>query len=89
MIQQALSSLQHGKTSIAIAHRLSTIAQAQQLLVLDEGRVAETGTFDELLEKQGIFATLWTKQVKRQEEDQQLMDKVEQEQQAKPEPSHP
>ena len=51
-----------GKTVIAIAHRLSTIARMDRLVVLDAGRVVETGTHDTLLAAGGIYARLWEHQ---------------------------
>ena len=51
-----------GKTVIAIAHRLSTIAAMDRLIVLDRGVIAEEGTHEELLDRNGIYATLWRKQ---------------------------
>ena len=51
-----------GRTAIMIAHRLSTIAWLDRLIVLDDGKVAETGTHSELLELSGIYAKLWEKQ---------------------------
>jgi ATP-binding cassette subfamily B multidrug efflux pump len=50
------------KTVLAIAHRLSTIAQMDKLLVLDEGKIIESGSHTELLEKGGIYAKLWAHQ---------------------------
>jgi ATP-binding cassette subfamily B multidrug efflux pump len=61
-IQSALASVMDGKTVIAIAHRLSTIARMDRIIVLDDGRVAETGTHAELLEKGGLYAGFWARQ---------------------------
>tara|TARA_R110002020_G_scaffold36451_15_gene109642 strand:+ start:1388 stop:3241 length:1854 start_codon:yes stop_codon:yes gene_type:complete len=61
-IQSQLQLLMKGKTVIAIAHRLSTIAMMDRLVVLDKGRVVETGTHAELLQTGGIYASLWNRQ---------------------------
>ena len=57
-IQGALLNVTKGKTVFAIAHRLSTLKNADRLFVIDEGRIAESGTHDELIEKNGIYASL-------------------------------
>jgi len=58
-IQLSLYQLMEGKTVIAIAHRLSTIAAMDRLIVLDEGKIIEQGTHQELLNKNGIYTKLW------------------------------
>lgn len=61
-IQHSLNLLMENKTVIAIAHRLSTIAAMDRLVVLDEGRIVEQGTHQELLELGGIYSQLWAHQ---------------------------
>lgn len=61
-VQQKLGMLMHGKTVIAIAHRLSTIAEMDRIFVLDQGRVVEEGTPQDLLENNGLYARLWKRQ---------------------------
>lgn len=57
LIQEAISALTHGKTIITIAHRLATIENADQILVIDGGTVAQRGTHKELLEQEGTYKT--------------------------------
>jgi len=59
LIQQALQRILAGRTSIVIAHRLSTIRNADKIVVLDHGRVVETGKHEELLEQQGVYGRLY------------------------------
>jgi ATP-binding cassette subfamily B protein len=61
-ILSALNAMARGRTSIVVAHRLSTIIDADKIVVLQDGRVAETGTHDELLRKDGLYAKLWMQQ---------------------------
>ncbi len=61
-IQESLFSLMEGKTVIAIAHRLSTLTQMDRLVVLDKGRIIETGTHGELVAEGGVYADLWNRQ---------------------------
>ena len=62
MIQQGLSFLMRGRTTFVIAHRLSTIRRADQILVLEKGRIVERGTHQELYEMRGRYYELYTKQ---------------------------
>ncbi|MCE9679440.1 ABC transporter ATP-binding protein/permease [Shewanella sp. AS1] len=61
-IQESLYQLMAGKTVIAIAHRLSTIAAMDRLIVLDQGKIVEQGTHQELIQQGGIYAQLWAHQ---------------------------
>jgi subfamily B ATP-binding cassette protein MsbA len=63
-VQRALDTLRNGRTSFVIAHRLSTIVDADQILVLDEGRVVESGTHDELVAANGIYKRMVDKQMR-------------------------
>lgn len=63
-IQRGLNNLARGKTLLVIAHRLTTIRQADQILVLKDGCIAERGKHDDLLQRKGIYAKLWESQEK-------------------------
>jgi ABC-type multidrug transport system fused ATPase/permease subunit len=62
LIQDALEALMKGKTVIVIAHRLSTIRKMNRIVVIDNGKILEQGTHDELLAKDGLYAKLWSLQ---------------------------
>jgi ATP-binding cassette subfamily B protein len=67
-IQETLQSVTARRTSIVIAHRLSTVVDADQIVVLDEGRVAERGTHAQLLRRDGLYADMWARQQSEAEE---------------------
>ncbi len=67
MVQQALNNLMIGRTTIVIAHRLSTVRRADRIVVMDAGRVAEMGTHQELLERDGIYRRLYELQFAEEE----------------------
>jgi ATP-binding cassette subfamily B protein len=66
-VQRALKTALAGRTSLVIAHRLSTIREADQILVVDDGRVVERGTHDELLRDGGLYAELYQTQFQSQD----------------------
>jgi subfamily B ATP-binding cassette protein MsbA len=57
-VQDALSTLMEGRTSLVIAHRLSTIRKADKILVLQQGQIEEEGTHQVLMDKKGVYANL-------------------------------
>jgi ATP-binding cassette subfamily B protein len=63
-VQKALSRLAEGKTMLVIAHRLNTIREADQILVLDKGRIIERGTHTHLMDSNGLYASMWREQEK-------------------------
>ncbi|PJA43403.1 MAG: metal ABC transporter permease, partial [Verrucomicrobia bacterium CG_4_9_14_3_um_filter_43_20] len=63
LIQENIWEIAHGTTTLIIAHRLSTIVHANEILVLDDGLVAERGTHNELIQQGGLYANLWEKQI--------------------------
>jgi len=68
-VQRALDRTMSSRTSLVIAHRLSTIRRANQILVVDAGRIVETGTHDELIERGGIYRTLYETQFATQSDE--------------------
>jgi ATP-binding cassette subfamily B protein len=69
-VQRALSKALAGRTSLVIAHRLSTIREADQILVVDDGRVVESGRHDDLLARSGLYAELYRTQFASQKRDE-------------------
>ena len=65
LIHQSLDTLMSGRSTIIIAHRLSTIKSADNIIVLDDGKVIEQGTHDVLLSGSGLYASLVSKQTQR------------------------
>jgi len=74
LIQQGMETLMEGRTSFVIAHRLSTIRRADRILVIKEGKITEMGTHEELIQNQGHYHSLYTKQFHSQA--QQEIDQV-------------
>lgn len=62
LIQKNIEEVSHNATTLIIAHRLSTVVHADEIIVLDEGRIAEKGTHETLLQAGGLYAQLWAKQ---------------------------
>jgi ATP-binding cassette subfamily B protein len=79
-IQDALDKIARNRTTLVIAHRLSTIVGADNILVLDVGRLVEQGTHAELMEKNGLYASLWNRQRQAEKAREELAQALEQEQ---------
>jgi ATP-binding cassette, subfamily B, heavy metal transporter len=71
-IQDALERVSRNRTSLVIAHRLSTIVGADEIIVLDQGRIAERGTHSQLLASDGLYASMWNRQREAQEAREKL-----------------
>jgi ATP-binding cassette subfamily B protein len=71
-IQDALERVSRNRTSLVIAHRLSTIVAADEIIVLDQGRIAERGTHAQLLAADGLYASMWNRQREAQEAREKL-----------------
>ncbi len=71
-IQDALERVSRNRTSLVIAHRLSTIVTADEIIVLDQGRIAERGTHGQLLASGGLYASMWNRQREAQEAREKL-----------------
>ncbi|WP_208433873.1 ABCB family ABC transporter ATP-binding protein/permease [Bartonella taylorii] len=71
-IQQALDIISRGRTTLIIAHRLSTVINADEILVLKNGRIIENGTHAELLRKKGLYASMWNKQLEASQAEEKL-----------------
>jgi len=67
VVQEALDRLMRGRSTLVIAHRLSTITGADRIIVIDNGRVTESGTFDQLVLQGGLFAQLYRTQFRSEE----------------------
>lgn len=62
LVQEALGRLMHGRTSIVVAHRLSTVASLDRIVVIENGKIVEDGTHEELINAGGVYQSLWLRQ---------------------------
>ena len=62
LVQEAIKKLMKDRTTLVIAHRLSTIINADQIIVLDDGKIVESGTHEELLSKNGVYKKLYERE---------------------------
>src|SRR5205085_978412 len=78
LVQDAMKSLRHGRTSFVIAHRLSTIREADTIIVMDGGRIVEQGSHGELLDRAGLYYSLYMSQFAESESSSEpaLLDEV-------------
>ena len=67
LIQEAIDKLMKGRTSFVIAHRLSTIRSADVILVVDDGKIVERGTHEQLLKRRGVYFNLYLKQFREEQ----------------------
>ena len=69
-IQHSLEAISQGRTTLVIAHRLSTVVNCDNIIVLNDGQVAEQGTHQDLLAKNGMYYTMWMRQASGEDEGQ-------------------
>jgi ATP-binding cassette subfamily B protein len=71
-IQSALEQVSHNRTALVIAHRLSTVVDADQIIVIDNGTIAERGTHAQLIAKGGLYSAMWARQREADEIEERL-----------------